>query len=324
MPLIDPYLIQQIREAADIVQIIGDTVALKRRGVQWVGLCPFHTEKTGSFNVNPERHKFHCFGCGAGGDVIDFLKEAKGLDWQTALKLAADRAGIHIDLDAKPGLAPKQFKKLAAPMPRVDEKEQWLDKTEIFQWRLRPMLEEFDEWIWKKGITRATVRELARMEALGIRRNGQLCFCYETGVKIRRDLFDSHSSYWAEGYAESPWLAAGLDSPEVTRVYICEGESDTMRLIPFLGPQDAVIGMPGASWHPTPAMCWRIGTLREVVTLCDGDSAGRETEKRLWPLLQEHAKRVKVGYVPIPEGEDVCTSSQRFLTKHLADPVWIR
>ena len=62
--------ISEIRSAADIVDIVSEVVLLKKAGQNLVGLCPFHTEKTPSFNVSPERQIFHCFGCGVGGDVV--------------------------------------------------------------------------------------------------------------------------------------------------------------------------------------------------------------------------------------------------------------
>ena len=67
--------IERVREATDIVQIIGEYIRLKKRGKNHIALCPFHTEKTPSFNVNPERQIYHCYGCGVGGNVFRFLME---------------------------------------------------------------------------------------------------------------------------------------------------------------------------------------------------------------------------------------------------------
>jgi DNA primase len=66
-------LLDEIRSRADILEIVGQVVKLKRTGENWKGLCPFHTEKTPSFTVNPKRSIYHCFGCGAGGDAFSFL-----------------------------------------------------------------------------------------------------------------------------------------------------------------------------------------------------------------------------------------------------------
>ncbi len=92
----DSAVKDQVKEATDIVAIISQFVALKRRGVNYVGLCPFHTEKTPSFSVHGDRQFFHCFGCGKSGDVFTFLMEHEGWSFFEALKYCADRAGIRL------------------------------------------------------------------------------------------------------------------------------------------------------------------------------------------------------------------------------------
>lgn len=85
---------EEVRSASDIVQIIGERVALRRAGRTWKGLCPFHAERTPSFTVNPERQIWHCFGCNKGGDVFSFLMERDKLTFPEALTMLAERAGI--------------------------------------------------------------------------------------------------------------------------------------------------------------------------------------------------------------------------------------
>ncbi len=87
---------EQVRSATDIVQLIGERVALRRVGRRYTGLCPFHQEKTPSFSVNPEYQIWHCFGCGKGGDVFSFLMEIDQLSFPEALRELADRAGIEL------------------------------------------------------------------------------------------------------------------------------------------------------------------------------------------------------------------------------------
>ena len=88
--------IQQIRDHNDIESVIGSYIDLKRRGKNLVGLCPFHNEKTPSFTVYPETTSYYCFGCGAGGEVISFIRNIENLDFTEAIKLLADRAGLKI------------------------------------------------------------------------------------------------------------------------------------------------------------------------------------------------------------------------------------
>lgn len=92
----DDAIKDQVKEATDIVAVIGQYVTLRRRGSSLLGLCPFHTEKTPSFNVNADRQFFHCFGCGKGGDVFTFLMEHEGWSFPETLKYCAEKAGIKL------------------------------------------------------------------------------------------------------------------------------------------------------------------------------------------------------------------------------------
>ena len=88
-------LLDEIRSRADILEIVGQVVKLKRSGGEnWKGLCPFHTEKTPSFTVNPKRNIYHCFGCGAGGDAFSFLMRQERVAFPEAVRTLADRAGV--------------------------------------------------------------------------------------------------------------------------------------------------------------------------------------------------------------------------------------
>jgi DNA primase len=89
-----PQLLDEIRSRADIVEVVGQVVKLKRAGENWKGLCPFHTEKTASFTVNPKRNIYHCFGCGAGGDAFSFLMRQERVAFPEAVRSLAERAGV--------------------------------------------------------------------------------------------------------------------------------------------------------------------------------------------------------------------------------------
>ncbi len=88
--------IDEIRNATDIVEVIGAYARLKKRGKNYIGLCPFHQEKTPSFTVSAEKQMFHCFGCGVGGNVFTFLMEHDKLSFIEAVRTLADRAGIRL------------------------------------------------------------------------------------------------------------------------------------------------------------------------------------------------------------------------------------
>lgn len=88
--------ISEVRNAADIVDIVSETVLLKKTGKNFIGLCPFHTEKTPSFTVSPDKQIFHCFGCGSGGNVFSFLMRQEGLSFPEAVRRLARRHGIEL------------------------------------------------------------------------------------------------------------------------------------------------------------------------------------------------------------------------------------
>lgn len=89
--------IEEIKNRVDIVDLIGSFISLKRQGNTFRALCPFHHEKTPSFNVNQQRQIYHCFGCGKGGDIFRFLMDHEGMDFHSALQYLAERAGIKLE-----------------------------------------------------------------------------------------------------------------------------------------------------------------------------------------------------------------------------------
>lgn len=93
----DDTVKEDIRARADIASIVGRYVNLKPQGQTLKGLCPFHKEKTPSFNVNPARGFYHCFGCGKGGDVFSFLQEIEGVDFPEALRMLAQETGVRLE-----------------------------------------------------------------------------------------------------------------------------------------------------------------------------------------------------------------------------------
>ncbi len=97
--------VEEVRSVADIVEVVGDYVRLKKRGTNFIGLCPFHTEKTPSFNVNPALGIFKCFGCGEGGDVFSFVSRVEQLSFPESVRLLAERYGVEIPDSEESGQA---------------------------------------------------------------------------------------------------------------------------------------------------------------------------------------------------------------------------
>ena len=100
---LSPATREQIRAASDIVDVIGAYVPLKKNGANFTALCPFHKEKSPSFNVNPHKQIFHCFGCHKGGDVFTFVKEYENIGFMDAVRRLAERAKIPLEFENTPG-----------------------------------------------------------------------------------------------------------------------------------------------------------------------------------------------------------------------------
>jgi DNA primase len=123
--LIPNETVSLIRERVDIVEVIGESVELKRAGASFKGLCPFHQEKTPSFNVNPARQMFHCFGCGVGGDVISFVMNYEGRTFSDAVRELGERIGIEVEEVRESSRARSERGKQSA------ERERLIDVMEI-------------------------------------------------------------------------------------------------------------------------------------------------------------------------------------------------
>jgi DNA primase len=96
MALISEESLERVKQAVDIVEVVSAHTDLRRQGARWVGLCPFHEERTPSFSVDAQEKLYHCFGCGVGGDAIKFVEEKEGLGFAEAVELLADRYGVEL------------------------------------------------------------------------------------------------------------------------------------------------------------------------------------------------------------------------------------
>ena len=89
-------IIEEVRIRNDIIGVIGSYINLKKSGNNYLGLCPFHNEKTPSFSVSQSKQMYHCFGCGVGGNVYTFIMEYENYTFVEALKYLAERAGVNL------------------------------------------------------------------------------------------------------------------------------------------------------------------------------------------------------------------------------------
>ncbi|MBA2766066.1 MAG: DNA primase [Solirubrobacterales bacterium] len=156
MALYTKESIERVRDAADMVEIVSGRVELRRAGRdRMTGRCPFHDERTPSFGISPSEKVFHCFGCGAGGDLFRFVQDTEGVDFKGAVELIADRYGIELEREAED---PR-----AAERRRARERlHELLERTAAFYVR---RLWETDEaqgargYLLGRGLEEATLRE---------------------------------------------------------------------------------------------------------------------------------------------------------------------
>ena len=144
--------VREVRERAPILEVISDYMSLRKSGANYQGLCPFHGEKSPSFNVNPARGIFHCFGCGAGGNVVTFVMRMEGMNFPTAVKFLAKRVGV--DIPERPLTRDEKRK--------VDEQEQLYSINELAAQFYRRVLETDESgaagrsYLERRGVDQAT------------------------------------------------------------------------------------------------------------------------------------------------------------------------
>lgn len=166
--------LEEIRSANDIVEVLGTYLQVKRAGSSFKALCPFHKEKTPSFHVNPQRQIYHCFGCGVGGDVFKFVMEYENVDFATAARMLAERAGIRVTWSDDAGAGEEQdksalfklheelaafyqrvlFESAAAARARQYLRERELDEQTVRDWLIGyapPGRDTAIQWGSKKG-----------------------------------------------------------------------------------------------------------------------------------------------------------------------------
>ncbi|MFP3392041.1 DNA primase [Brevibacillus sp. SIMBA_040] len=146
--------VNQVRAAVDIIDVVGEYVQLRKSGRAFVGLCPFHSEKSPSFNVNAERQFFHCFGCGAGGDIFSFLMKLEQLSFPEALHKLADRAGIAVPQTQQEEDTPEKRAKQA-----MHEAHQLVSKLYHYVLTKTPYGVEAMKYLTKRGMSEQTLVE---------------------------------------------------------------------------------------------------------------------------------------------------------------------
>ena len=181
---INDNVLAELRSASDIVAVIGDHTTLKKAGRSWKGLCPFHNERTPSFTVDRDKGLYHCFGCGAGGDVIHFVRQIDRLEFPEAVEVLASRFGVTIPRRQRSG-------------PRDDRRDRLLEALSAAQ-------RFFAERLAQPGNTAA-----AYLEGRGV----PVPMWTTLGLGHAPDAWDSLGKALCPAYPEDLLIEAGLLQP---------------------------------------------------------------------------------------------------------------
>jgi len=336
--------VERVRAASDIVEIVGQTVQLKRVGRNWVGLCPFHKEKSPSFSVNADRQFYHCFGCKAGGDVFRFVQETDKVEFLEAVELLSRRAGIPVP-ERRAGERAVRAPLLEALDQAATAYEQWLADPGRGR--------EVRAYLESRGITTATVRafrlglapegwehltgrltsrvgEEALVQAgLAMRREGK------TGIYDRfrnrlmvpliapggtvvgfgaRSLGDEQPKYLNSPetpvYHKGSFLyaldAARRGADAAGEIVVVEGYFDAIAL--HQAGIAHTVATSGTALTPDQARLLRRAAPRVALTY-DGDAAGRDAMMRSLGVLL--AEGLEVAVVDLAQGDDPDTLVRR-------------
>src|SRR3712207_6755291 len=121
--------IERVKDAVDMVELVGARSDLRRAGARWMGLCPFHDERTPSFSVNAEHKLYHCFGCGESGDAIKFVEATEGLDFKEAVEQLADRYGVELKREQEDPAAEERRKRRERLMKLVERATAYYERV---------------------------------------------------------------------------------------------------------------------------------------------------------------------------------------------------
>ncbi|WP_139490488.1 DNA primase [Brevibacillus dissolubilis] len=335
-------VVNQVRAAVDIVDIVGEYVQLRKSGRALVGLCPFHSEKTPSFNVNADRQFFHCFGCGAGGDVFSFVMQIEQLTFPETLTKLADRAGIALpsfsrdeeDTPERRGkklmyeghnFVAKLYHHVLTNTPYGAQAMQYLEKRGI----TRQSIDEFqigfapDSWDFTKSFLEKRGYPLQLMVEAGILAQSENGRIYD---RFRgRVIFPIHDSQGdVIGFGgrsldgSNPKYLNSPESPLFNKsrtIFNLHRARQVIRkrnqAILFEGYAD-VIAAWQAGFHQgiatlgtafTEMHAQIIRRNAEQVVLCyDGDFAGQEATAKAIEILQKAGCTVRIA--PLPQGID--------------------
>ncbi len=327
--MIKPEVIEQVRTGTDIVELVSGYVALKKVGRNWRGLCPFHTERSPSFYVNPERQTYHCFGCGAGGSVINFVMAIEKLEFPEAVKFLGKRLGIRVESD-KPSdrsqalydvcelacqFYEQQLGRSTAAQEYLKRRGLGVETVRRFRLGFAPGGNRLRGEAKRKGWSEDV---LVQAGLLAVRDNGLADYFYD---RLMFPVFSLSGRVIAFGgrvldatepkYLNSPespifrkgdnlyglFQAKGYLRNEVP--IVVEGNFDLLSVVD--AGLNSVVAPLGTALTPQQAQVLRRYNDRAII-MFDGDAAGRKAAARAIAVLL--AAGIEPGIVTLPAGED--------------------
>ena len=338
--------IEKVKSAVDIVEVIGRRVELKQSGKNYLGLCPFHNEKTPSFSVNPERQFYHCFGCQTGGNVINFVMETEHLSFPEAVTKLAEEKGIEVPVISKREQKKEERREelraaneLAARyyyrnlrLPSGEPARAYLQNRGIDEDLARDFYLGYASEAWD-GLVRFFAKEgfdleIARRAGLisqgkrGFidRFRGRLMFpiCDHRGRFIGfggRSTGEGQPKYLNTGQTEvfnKSYVLYGLNwsKDEIKaqdQVILVEGYTDLISL--FAAGQKNVVASLGTAFTPAHGQLLKRFCSKAIIAF-DGDSAGQKATLRGMEILHEGELEVRVA--TLPPGQDPDSFARTF------------
>jgi DNA primase len=351
---IPQHVIDQIRDRSDVVEVVGQYVDLKRAGTNYKGLCPFHQERTPSFVVSPDRQIYHCFGCGKGGNVFQFLIEMDGVSFPEAVRELGKRAGIEVESRAEDdarsendalyqanAFAGRFYHDALVKTAAGDRARRYLEGRGIPResWRRFGLgyAPAGGEALADAALANRLARDvLIKLKLVSTRDGGRGHYDYfrdrvifpiiQPGSRVvgfgGRTLGDGEPKYLNS--AESPLFQKrrmfyGLDrAREPIRAsrfaYVVEGYTDLIRFH-LLGVENTVATCGTALTRDHAARVRRL--TRRVVLVPDGDTAGANAALVSGALLM--AEGVEVGVILLPTGLDPDSAGKSLPNNELKD-----
>ncbi len=336
--LIPQRFVEDLLDRTDLAELIGSRIALKKAGANYKARCPFHDEKTPSFNVRPDKGFYHCFGCGAHGDAISFIREFEGLGFTEAVEDLARRAGLEVPYDQLAQKEMKQAKSLTdaldvanrfyqkrlnsqdGAMARSYLAQRGLDQQiiELYQLGYAPgtgtaLVTEADAELQKALVETGTIsdrygrpRDLFRNRVMFPIRNGRGRTVAFGGRTLGDDKAKYINSPESDVFHKSREIYGLFEAKQairqIDRLLVVEGYMDVIALAQH-GIHYAVAAMGTATNQESLSSLLR--QTRHLIFCFDGDTAGyRAADRALDNALELLVDGIHLQFLMLPENED--------------------